>query len=456
MEIFRLLASIISFVVIGWCVLDLFTLGRRAFHIPEKLALSFGIGLGAISLEMTICYLTRIPATLPVLVFPWLVIIMITSVIFRNRAAIVSDILFEGREVRPLIIILASCILVETVYVIFRAGIRPIESYDAIAIYAIRSKIFYLNGGIPGNYFSEIARLFPHPDYPLSIPLAETFVYMFLGDLNDRLVKVIFPLFYIGTLTVFYFSLRRMMTRTVSLLFTFILATIPQFCAYATNAYLDLPLAYYVLSSAVLLFMWLKDNSMKHCLAVSALMAGFAALTKNEGLMYCVVNLLLIMIFVVRDRRRNIFEGAQYFLGYAAILLIVNLPWIWIKRSFGIANDEIDLARVNPVFLLGQIGKLPPILYEFQRQIFGPKKWNIIWPVLICIMALRYKKVFSGVTKYVFMFIMFSISAYVLFYMISRVDVVFFVGKTWSRFLVHFLPVAIYLLAATLKDDVNT
>jgi hypothetical protein len=35
------------------------------------------------------------------------------------------------------------------------------------------------------------------------------------------------------------------------------------------------------------------------------------------------------------------------------------------------------------------------------------------------------------------------------------VDVSFFASKTWARFLLDFLPLAVYLLALLLKDDVE-
>ncbi|MDD5136000.1 MAG: hypothetical protein PHN63_01475, partial [Candidatus Omnitrophica bacterium] len=41
--------------------------------------------------------------------------------------------------------ILWAGIILEVFYAFFRALIRPIESYDAVAIYAIKSKIFYLD-----------------------------------------------------------------------------------------------------------------------------------------------------------------------------------------------------------------------------------------------------------------------------------------------------------------------
>jgi hypothetical protein len=51
--------------------------------------------------------------------------------------------------------------------------------------------------------------------------------------------------------------------------------------------------------------------------------------------------------------------------------------------------------------------------------------------------------------------ILLALGGYVVFYMISYVDVAFFASKTWARFLLDFLPLAVYLLAVVLKEDIK-
>jgi len=129
----------------------------------------------------------------------------------------------------------------EVLYVFFRALIRPMESYDSIAMYAFKSKIFYLAKMIPPDFFKSFSDFVPHIEYPLLIPLAETQFYAFLGYLNDLLVKIIFPLYYVALLAVSYSISKRFLNRRASLLFTFLLATIPQVTDFATNGYADIP-----------------------------------------------------------------------------------------------------------------------------------------------------------------------------------------------------------------------
>ncbi|MCM8761524.1 MAG: glycosyltransferase family 39 protein, partial [Candidatus Omnitrophica bacterium] len=285
------------------------------------------------------------------------------------------------------------------------------------------------------------------------IPLAETFLYMCMGNLNDQLVKIIFALFFCGILGMFYFTVRRFSDRTYALLFTFLLASVPQFNAYATNAYLEVPLAYYYFASVLFLLRWFEDSSDVASLVMSAFMVAMAGWTKNEGLLYCVINSLMVCLFVVSDRRNFSLKRLLYPIFYGSVIFIALFPWNLAKGIWHISNDEINLANINPANLIKQAGKLMPIFYELQKQLFGPKKWNILWPAFFLVLAIHHKKLFTRTQKYLTSSVVLAVGGYIIFYMISYVDVVFFASKTWSRFLIHFLPVVMLLMAMLLKED---
>lgn len=148
---------------------------------------------------------------------------------------------------------------------------------------------------------------------------------------------------------------------------------------------------------------------------------------------------------------KNIFRIAAY----PVIIVLILLPWLWIKKLYGMTNSDIDLANMDPRHILTQFYKFGPILYEFQKQFFGPKKWNIIYPAALFVILFNYRKAFTGIKKYAALSIALAVSGYILFYLISDLDVVYFLSKTWSRFPLHFLPVLVYWLALILKDEVK-
>jgi len=335
----------------------------------------------------------------------------------------------------------------EVIYAFFRALIKPIEAYDAIATYAIRSKIFYLGKSIPHDFFYNLSTLFPHPDYPLNIPLSEAFVYMFLGSLNDQLVKAIFPLFFVAILGILYFAVKRLSGRTSALICTFVLATVPQFNNFATNAYHDVPFAYYCFVGTLFLLYWFKETKSLGYLCISAVMTALAGWTKNEGFVYCAANILLLLIFLFVSRRsikkKDVLSGVLYI----GIVLLVLSPWLWVKLTANLVNSDVGSTTLGQLNVMKQAYKIWPIFYEFQRQIFGPKKWNLIWIIFIMSAIVYRKKLFDENQRYVTMSLMLVMSGYIFAYLIGRDDIWHMVGTTWSRMTMHFLPLTIYWLA---------
>lgn len=453
-----LIAALAVTIFIGFNLLYII-LGRfNDIHIGEGIALSFALGLGAVTVEMLLFYLAGMKFDIARLVVPWFLPVSV-SIYFvsvdTDSLSFMKDVRSRTKETGLLSAFFLGAISVEVIYAFFRALIKPIEAYDAIAIYAIKSKIFFLAKAIPADFFSGMIHSFPHPDYPLNIPLAETFLYMCMGALNEQLVKLIFPIFFVGILALLYYAIRRFASKTYALLFTFMLATVPQFNAYAANAYQELPLAFYYFASAIFLFDWLEDRSEIRKLVLSAVMAGLAAWTKNEGLMYCIINLFLVASFCLFDRKESPLRSLSYPILYISISFAIAIPWTYIKHKYGISNEEINLANLNPAYLAGQLHKIGPVFYELQKQLFGPKKWNILWPVAIAAGLYYHRRLLSGRQRYMTVSILLSMCGYVVFYMISYVDVVFFASKTWSRFLLHFLPLLVLWLAFLFKEDIN-
>lgn len=458
MELAGLIAATITAAFIGYNVLYLIVGRFDGLYLSETASISYALGLGCISLEMLIFYLCGLSFNISCILLPWAILLALNVFRYMKSGAqlrfLKAHEAGEGKY-KYLDIFLTAGIAIETFYAFFRALIKPIESYDAVAIYAIKSKIFFLAKSIPQDYFPSLVHNFPHPDYPLNIPLVESFMYMAMRNLNDQLVKIIFPLFFAGMLCILYFAIRRFASRTYALLFTFLLASIPQFNAYAANAYQELPLAFYYFVSAVFLFAWIGDRNDMRSLILSAVMVALAGWTKNEGLLYCVINTVLVLGCSALSRKDSSAKSIYAPILYIAIIGFLLAPWIWIKHTYGIVNDEINLLNLNPVYLVKQFPKIVPIFYELQKQLFGPKKWNILWLIVIFAALFNYKKLFRGTQKYITISLILAFCGYILFYMISYVDVVFFASKTWSRFLLHFLPLLVLWLAYLLKEDIE-
>ena len=460
MELLGLTVSIFIATFIGWNILYLISFKNTRFFFLERLFISYGFGFGFISLEMFIFHFFSLKFSLFSIIIWWVPLVVWAFLITPPRCyggmlQFHRGGVYSAGEKAPLSLLekfLICGISFEVIYAFFRALIKPIEAYDAIATYAIRSKIFYLGESIPHDFFYNLSLFFPHPDYPLNIPLSETFIYLFLGSLNDQIVKVIFPLFFVAILGILYFAVKRFSGRTSALLCTFILATVPQFNNFATNAYHDVPFSYYCFTGTLFLLYWFKETRSSGYLYISATMTALGGWTKNEGFVYCAANILLLLIFLFANRRTIKKKDLLSGLLYVGIILLVLAPWLWVKFTANLVNSDVGSTTMDQLNIFKQSYKIWPIFYEFQRQVFGPKKWNIIWIIFILSVVIYRKKIFVEDQKYVTISLLLVISGYVFAYLIGLDDIWHLVSTTWSRMAMHFLPLTVYWLALLFNE----
>ncbi len=454
MESLRLALSIFAAVFIGWSILCLISFKNTRLFFLERLFISYGFGFGFISLEMFIFHFFSLKFSLFSIIIWW--VPFIAAAVFMRLLRRKPASCHPPRNDTKMTFLekfLVGAISFEVIYAFFRALIKPIEAYDAIATYAIRSKIFYLGKSIPHDFFYNLSLLFPHPDYPLNIPLSETFVYLFLGNLNDQLVKVVFPLYFVAILGILYYAVKRLNGRTGALLFTFILATVPQFNNFATNAYHDVPFSYYCFAGTFFLLYWFKETKSLGYLYISAAMTALGVWTKNEGFVYCVANVLLLLTFLFANRRTIKKKDLLSGLLYVGIILLVLSPWLWVKFTANLVNSDIGSTSLDQLNIFRQSHKIWPIFYEFQRQVFGPKKWNLIWIIFILSAVVYRKKIFKDRQRYATISLILIVSGYVFAYLIGRDDIQHMVETTWSRMAMHFLPLTVYWLALLFSES---
>ena len=86
--------------------------------------------------------------------------------------------------------ILCAIILIQFVIVLCLAY-RESLGWDGLLVWEIKARYAFLNGGaMPHRYFTDSTRVFSHPEYPLLLPLTETWVYLWIGDCDQFRIGV--------------------------------------------------------------------------------------------------------------------------------------------------------------------------------------------------------------------------------------------------------------------------
>ena len=164
-------------------------------------------------------------------------------------------------------------------YALPRAALYPMWAWDAVATWGCKARIFYNAKGL------DLICIDAHNYYPNLIPLLLSYLYFALGQVNDYLVNAIFPLWGALLLGLLYsVSTRLGLSRRSALgLTAFLALNGTVFIVHLYIAYADLPLAFFTLGAAALLYLWLADAAPRGSLTLAACFLAGMAWCKYEG-----------------------------------------------------------------------------------------------------------------------------------------------------------------------------
>jgi hypothetical protein len=302
---FLCLASGFMLVCLGW--------SRRsplASDVVLRLSLSVGFGLGIISVAY---FFTRVfgVANLLLVDVGVLALLLIVYLLLRARASSANpgdgsdpghD---EPRWLRRTLTAGFAFALVGAVYsAILRALANPQgDGWDAFAIWNLHARFLVRGGSHWRESFSPVI-LWCHPDYPLLVPASVAHFWSVLGRESAAIPAAIGLLFTFGTAGVLISGLSILRGHTAAMLGGITLLATPSFIEHGTSQYADTALSFFYLSTIVLLSLHddragNDSSNSAGMLGLAGLAAGFAAWTKNEGLLFfCAIVLARCMVRV--------------------------------------------------------------------------------------------------------------------------------------------------------------
>lgn len=444
----KLVFALLFPAIFGFVIVSSFKTEKSALSDGEKLALSFLVGIGALSLEMLLLGVLRIKLILPnILAGAAIIMVLPLYLSIKNKSFsldIKSWIKFERLkwyELLPLMLILTR-----TAFVLFEDLVKPVVSVDAFANWSFRAKVFFFDSGLllnpKSSYFLGGGAVF----YPLNIPLAETWIFNVLGYWNDELIKIIFALFFAALLILFYGAAKRASSRPIALFSTYLLSTLPFLVHHATIEYADFPLCVYFTAAALLLLDYFETNNNKY-LYLSALLAGIGSWTKSEGMPLLIVNLIVLGIFYVHSKKEKI-ASAKNLLIYFLIAFIFKLPWSIINFVYHIPKNIYQRIEYEKAF--DNLYRLPVIINYFYNKMFFYGNWNIAWFVLIIVVIFSFSRLKNVRSAYSLFYICFLLFIFSFMYYITENYTWLLDGTTLNRNMLLIMPLAIYFIAVNL------
>jgi hypothetical protein len=275
--------------------LGLGLIALRGSDLLLRICLSAGFGLGLFSI---IFFLARVSGFMGLwrIDFTLFALSLAAWLLFTvRRSPAVSTCNRTRRDSTPKLFIAGFLVaLFAALYaVIVRALGHPYGSgWDSFAIWNLHARFLDRGGAYWRDGFSLLIP-WSHPDYPLLLPAAIAHFWALLGHETPAVPSAIGPVFTFSTLGLLFSALDMLVGRTSALLAGMALLCTPSFIELGTWQYADVPLSFFFLGTIVLFHLnehaALGAATFRNkggAMALAGLAAGFAAWTKNEGVLF--------------------------------------------------------------------------------------------------------------------------------------------------------------------------
>lgn len=427
MTILTVLFSFFCIYITGFSFLNLFPKLRK-LHFFQKIGYSYGLGIGMLTLTMFCYSILRIQWSPIYILLPYVLIWY-----YSHKAnAYLSKIRLQKFLINKTYILFLVLILLTVFYVLFEAMLRPLSAWDAWATWFFAGKAFYIQGFMNPEVYK-----YGHFDNPPLTQLLVTFSYILLGKENDTISLLYFFHFYFNIILLFFITLKRYTTTNFSLLFTFLLATLPVIVRQAGRfdiGYADLPLSYFIFCSILFFNKYTKHQSLVY-LCLLELFLGFGSIVKNEGGTFLIVMQILILITLFYKKVFSRETFSIFFFGF-----IPFFGW-WIYKNY---YDIPLIYLAKGVFHIERFFNiLERVIYEF----INIQRWNLVWPIFfILLLYTLLKKDYKNSFMLIPIFVQFLV--YIFIYFITPVGIEQING-TLDRLLLHLIPVIMLWIGMT-------
>ena len=230
--------------------------------------------------------------------------------------------------------------------------------------------------GLDTTAFASPAYGHWHPDYPLFVPALEAFAFRF--GVGVRAVHLEFWLL----LAAFAGSLVELLRPRVGRLLAWsaVLAIVwtPKIVAETVSANADMPLAIFLVLTAVAAWLWISEGSTA-ALGLVGVFGAAAAATKLEGVIEVAIVLAVALGLALRHSRRR----AVLLVGAGAVTLVGFVPW----RLWTILTDAPTAYTAGSIvdsMKALEPSRVPISSLLLLRQLFDPEVWLLLVPLVLC------------------------------------------------------------------------
>jgi hypothetical protein len=291
--------------------------------------------------------------------------------------------------------------------------------------------------------------------YPPLIPIAKTYLAAIAGEWSEPLVNTVHLLWFLATLVILYYAVRRHASRWWSLIGVYALTSIPLYLIHGTNPYADVAVSVHVLAATSLLYHAAVATDPTQIRSFLRLALPFFALlpfTKNEALLMHLPVLSIAYLGVltwhvpgrILTKNNAIQSGATFI----ALLALTALPWMIFKWSNGL--------------LFGNAQSISNLSWGYQNlpviaiwvHTFFEGNWLLFPFLLILLLLWQWKAVLRSPLLLLFFFTGTVYVGQVVIYTFTSLSAEAIYQTGYGRGVVQLLPVMVMGVVLLLKEKI--
>ena len=312
---------------------------------------------------------------------------------------------------------------------------EPQGSHDGMFIWNLHTKFFYMlsqTGQSWKLFFNDAISVY-HLDYPLLLPLYNYKNQMLnVSGYSDIIPLITSILFYIAILTGTTGLIKELNNQKNALIAGIVLMSVKPFIWESSTQCADIPLSLYILLSAGGLFLYQKYQN-NFYVFLSFFFAGSAAFCKNEGILFFLVFLTVVLIFLKQANKKMILLGCIL----PIICLLYFKIFIYSKSDlFENQNFSLIISKI----LDFQNTKI--ILLHYLNNLIN--LWNLVLAALI--IFIKQDKPLNNITKMSFLLIFIIFISYFIIYLITPNDINWHLTTSSMRLTVQYIPLFVFLI----------
>jgi hypothetical protein len=324
--------------------------------------------------------------------------------------------------------------------------------WDAVAIWNLHARFLFLGGPHWTDGFSTLIP-FSHPDYPLLLPASVAHFWTYLQRDAEFVPATIGIVFTVSIVALLYSAVCILRTKTQALIAALVLVSTPSFLKVGVSQFADIPLAFYILASIVLLAVSdLRETGSRRLLFLAGAMAALAAWTKNEGLLFfcALVALRLGQVLWGKDARSLRREFVPILLGAAPILLVIAYFKLFIAPPGDLFSSPQMLDKVT------DLSRYWLIVRWFGKELFFFSGWKRV-PLTIGL-AIYAKLLGSEISRHYrssvslsTLLLAFTLAGYFAVYVITPYDLRWHLRFSLDRLFLQLWPSALFLFFVAVR-----